>query len=175
MRKFRFSCGEWRRWDNSWLLGVAATAHRLPLKKRLGWADTYLVGDTTSKQKRRSMSSQCFTVHSLRSSTTTVGLSWGCPNVNQSLVMFWAVLLHEIDLQASNKMLWFIWTVRLSSVYSVIITEKDNFWQLQPHIYFWYQYIFIGSKWQLNPYPTEQPSCPLDQPSLFLKQHCNNL
>ena len=38
---------------------------------------TYLVGDTTSKQKRRSMSSQCLTVHSLRSSTTTVGLSWG--------------------------------------------------------------------------------------------------
>lgn len=38
---------------------------------------TYLVGDTTSKQKRRSMSSQCLTVHSLRSSTTTVGLSCG--------------------------------------------------------------------------------------------------
>lgn len=38
---------------------------------------TYLVGETTSKQKRRSMSSQCLTVHSLRSSTTTVGLSWG--------------------------------------------------------------------------------------------------
>lgn len=38
---------------------------------------THLVGETTSKQKRRSMSSQCLTVHNLRSSTTTVGLSWG--------------------------------------------------------------------------------------------------
>lgn len=37
---------------------------------------THLVGETTSKQKRRSMSSQCLTVHSLRSSTTIVGLSW---------------------------------------------------------------------------------------------------
>lgn len=37
---------------------------------------TYLVGDTTSKQKRRSRSSQCFTVQSRKSSTTTVGLSW---------------------------------------------------------------------------------------------------
>lgn len=43
----------------------------------LGSVHAYLVGDTTSKQKRRSMSSQCLTVHSLRSSTTTVGLSWG--------------------------------------------------------------------------------------------------
>lgn len=38
---------------------------------------TYLVGETTSKQNRRSMSSQCLTVHSLRSSTTTVGVSCG--------------------------------------------------------------------------------------------------
>lgn len=36
---------------------------------------SYFVGETTSKQNRRSMSSQCFTVQSLRSSTTTVGLS----------------------------------------------------------------------------------------------------
>lgn len=45
----------------------------------LSWlmTKTHLVGETTSKQKRRSMSSQCLTVHSLRSSTTTVGLSWG--------------------------------------------------------------------------------------------------
>lgn len=49
------------------------------LHSLLHWlmTSTYLVGDTTSKQKRRSMSSQCLTVHSLRSSTTTVGLSCG--------------------------------------------------------------------------------------------------
>lgn len=43
---------------------------------RLLLSCTHFVGETTSKQKRRSMSSQCLTVHNLRSSTTTVGLSW---------------------------------------------------------------------------------------------------
>lgn len=37
---------------------------------------THLVGDTTSKQKRLSRSSQGFTVHRRKSSTTTVGASW---------------------------------------------------------------------------------------------------
>lgn len=39
-------------------------------------AQTHFVGETTSKQNRRSTSSQCLTVHNRKSSTTTVGLSW---------------------------------------------------------------------------------------------------
>lgn len=63
------------------LLHLPTSLKNIPVLIRLrervsSVTQTYLVGDTTSKQKRRSMSSQCLTVHSLRSSTTTVGLSW---------------------------------------------------------------------------------------------------
>lgn len=86
---------------------------------------TYLVGDTTSKQKRRSMSSQCLTVHSLRSSTTTVGLSCrhsrGTYIQQQALTSFTTKVIVRRTILSSFLNI-FIKLVVTSSVTLIIIT-----------------------------------------------------